>query len=953
MPDDAATADLVFLPWVRQGAAAALAAPDTLGAQQPGVAGADVTLAINAGPPAVRVPVRLMGPGHVTGLDARQIVRTDPAPGARGFEPNYFALIEFDDASLPWLFTPASANAEGRLRPWLVLVVVRKGPGIAVRAPRGEPLPVLEIRAPAKVDHELPDLAESGAWAHAQVTAPANATADGLAALIAARPELSVSRLLCPRLLRPDTEYIACVVPAFELGRRAGLGVPITAADEGRLEPAWRSGDAAPAALDLPVFHHWHFATGAGGDFESLALLLRPRPVPASVGRRPIDISVSGLALAPPLSPGIPLALDGALRPVTATDAPWPDAARRADVQAALALVLNAPADLAGGEPLLAPPLYGAAPAHRDRVDPSVSTRWFEQLNLHPMLRAVAGFGTRVVQHHQEALMASAWAQAGELARVNQYLRQCQLASAAVGSLHARHFMRMAPEAGLQVFAPAHARLARSIDPSRPSPLAERLRDTGLSRAAFDPALRRLARPRGAVNRRVLRTVGVPSGAVETGPLGASRTQFLLGALQPTALQLHVLVHAPRLVTFDSVAASLAPPRPDIAYREATATRVANAPRRPDFSLMPLVRPVVVGPSPVSPSPVRPAPGGTVRVAARRIDDTTEPPEPREPREPIDPHPPPPPRVDSADARAFRAAAQAHLARFRPERLIPEVPSKSFSGTIRAAFAEALVRSEPGRTFVARARALVLIPGVPSRPDAQALDPLPWAPRFPQPMAEALAELSEELLLPGLDAVPPNTVLPLATNTPFVEAFMVGVNSEMARELLWRGFPAPLDATFFDRFWDSRSAPDTPPDVTPPIAAWGERSLGARVPANPPPVTERFVLLVRSELLRRYPNALIYAVTPGPPRAERHPVFSGALPPDVRFFGFDFGVDAIRGGSILIQEQPTEPRFGIEVGTDTGAATHLGTSEPNAARMAERTRQLPVRITLPASLLLG
>ena len=74
---DAATADLVFLPWVRRGAAAALVQPDTLGAQQPAVAVAEVGLTINSGAAGVRVPVRLMGPGHVTGLDARQIVRTD------------------------------------------------------------------------------------------------------------------------------------------------------------------------------------------------------------------------------------------------------------------------------------------------------------------------------------------------------------------------------------------------------------------------------------------------------------------------------------------------------------------------------------------------------------------------------------------------------------------------------------------------------------------------------------------------------------------------------------------------------------------------------------------------------------------------------------------------------------------------------------------------------------
>jgi hypothetical protein len=943
-----ATADLLFLPWLRRGAAAAFAQPDTLGGQQPGVASANVELVINSGAASVRVPIRVMGPGHVTGLDSRQIVRTDPAPGSRGFEPNYLPLIEFDDATVPWLFTPASANAQARLRPWLVLVVLRLQPGVTVRVPRGEPLPVLEIRPPAMPTLELPDLADSWAWAHAQVTAPPQAPIELLQSIIATRPELSVSRLLCPRLLQPDTEYVACVVPAFELGRKAGLGVPITKADETALEPAWRSGAAAPTSLDLPVFHHWQFATGAGGDFESLALLLRPRPVPASVGRRPIDVSSSGLALDPPIFPGTTLALDGALRPVRATDAPWPAEARKTDLRNALAAVLNLPAAVTGGEPLLAPPLYGAAQARRDRVDPNVTTRWFEQLNLDPMLRAVAGFGTRAIQQHQEALMASAWTQAGDLARVNQYLRQCQLGCAVAASLHVRHFAPMAPDTGLQVFAPAHARLASAAAAAgtgRANELAARLRATGLSRSAFGSTLRRLARPRGALNRRVERTVAATTAVRVAVVPTVTRTEFVLGALQPTAVLARSVVNPPRLVTFDAVAASLAPPRTDVLYSEGTATAVSAAPRRPDFAFVPLPVATVLPPrvTPTVPPVV------VVRRSLRRPGDPPELPEPEEPTEPV----PRPPRIDSADARVFRVVARAHLARFRPERLIPQLPVTNFTGTIRAAFDEVLLQSEPGRTFAARARAVVLVPGMAPRPESEVLEPLPWAPRFEQPMAEALAELSPELLLPGIEAVLPNTVVPLATNTPFVQAFMVGLNSEMTRELLWRGFPAALDATFFDRFWDARSTPDAPPDVEPAIAAWGDRPLGTGTSANPPGAKpERFVVLVRSELLRRYPNALIYAVTPGPPRTERQPVFSGALPPDVRFFGFDFGVEAIRGGAIVIQEQPTEPRFGIDVGTPTNAGTHLAASEPNAARMAEQTRQLPVRITLPAALLL-
>ena len=50
------------------------------------------------------------------------------------------------------------------------------------------------------------------------------------------------------------------------------------------------------------------------------------------------------------------------------------------------------------------------------------------------------------------------------------------------------------------------------------------------------------------------------------------------------------------------------------------------------------------------------------------------------------------------------------------------------------------------------------------------VDTIMVAPSFPQPMYEPLRDLSQDLLLPGLDAVPPDTVLGLETNRRFVEA---------------------------------------------------------------------------------------------------------------------------------------------------------------------------------------
>jgi hypothetical protein len=249
------------------------------------------------------------------------------------------------------------------------------------------------------------------------------------------------------------------------------------------------------------------------------------------------------------------------------------------------------------------------------------------------------------------------------------------------------------------------------------------------------------------------------------------------------------------------------------------------------------------------------------------------------------------------------------------------------------------------------------------------------APHFEQPMYEPLRDLSQDLLLPGLQTVLPDTVLGLKTNRRFVEAYMVGLNVEMGGELLWRGFPTDQRGTCFDQFWDVGAAPQPRVDIE-PLSLWGDRALGDAAGA---PAREQFVMLMRSALLRRYPNAIIYATpalmgngTRSPnldPAHELPPAFRGDLPPDVSFFGFDItvaaatGSDGTPGHYIVIQEHPTEPRFGLDVGTPPGSGTHVsiaagppsgvatGTLQwgRNAAHMAGILRQQPVRIAIHAS----
>ena len=163
-------------------------------------------------------------------------------------------------------------------------------------------------------------------------------------------------------------------------------------------------------------------------------------------------------------------------------------------------------------------------------------------------------------------------------------------------------------------------------------------------------------------------------------------------------------------------------------------------------------------------------------------------------------------------------------------------------------------------------------------------------------------------------------------------------------------FPANLAATYFDRFWDaSVDARSRHPDIH-AIGAWGDLPLGDNAETG-----EAFVMLVRSELLRRYPNAVIYATRPGPPPEERQPIFTGGFEPDVRYIGFDIPSRRDRAaGRSCCRSIPRRRASAIEVGDGTGGGSHVPPPADNAAlRRAERRGRCRCRITLPSSVLLG
>lgn len=840
-----------FLPWVRQGTAAGIVDPDTLTANQPATTSLAVTLEFDdfdAGS-----TIQLYGPADVTAIDPRQIVRLEPRPFTTDYPYNLFPAIEFDRPDFPWLFTPAKAGANEKLRPWLCLVVVQKQDGVRLARRGGGALPILEIAPPARLARELPEADETWAWAHAQITGSAGDNPSVLTAAITNAPELTVSRLLCPRRLEPSTAYIACVVPAFDVGRKAGLGDAITASDLARLAPSWHLG---ASTVSLPVYFSWEFSSGETADFESLVRLLAPRPIGERVGTLALDIGAAGSGL-PRIDDAV-VPMRGALQPVGLAAAPQPPVPLA--LQAELAKLLNAPADALASsavDPLVAPPIYGAPYAKRDRVAPApTAPPWLDELNLDPRDRIAAALGTQVVRQDQEALMASAWQQAEALRRANLERRRHQLAVATRTAIYTKQVSRLDKDVVLQVAGNSMKRMTAGAAGTKTAA-------TQVWSSAFpafaDPVLRRVARPRGPLNRRVL-----PSGFTTTQ---GRRLVALVDRLSP--------------------ATSTAPPRPGgvsitnpapVVPSMVTIRKVSTAAKLPS-----------VDAGKVNPTAVRNEPARGFFVWNK---DHWE-------------------RSTAQFGQQLREAALAHLDRvFKPSNV-------AFKPATTPDVAKLLGNLNPG----VAAPGTVAVARTAGTDDGEQIA----HPRFARPMSERLIDIAPDFLLPGLDQVPANTVTLVQANGRFIEAFMVGLNHEMGRELLWREYPTDRRGTCFANFWDDADD-DGVAMGFPPIHSW-TRSLGANRNAS---VGDPLILLLRGDLIRRYPNAILYAakaerdasgrIKPG--ATERLPLFRGAAPPDVTFFGFRMTTAEARGSTqpngdpgwfFVLQQQPGEPDFGLDV----------------------------------------
>ncbi|MFW6069735.1 MAG: hypothetical protein ACOC9X_01720 [bacterium] len=1021
-----------FLPWLRQGLANQVAAPADADDRRGkilvtlNISGSGLT---DPADQPLDKEIELYGPGDVIGVDPRAIVKSEPRDWITNFEPNYLPYVDFYDEDFPWRYTPSAPDGE-RLVPWLTLVVLTEEEFEDGQNVLNRPLPYFTLKGATEPGDVFPPPADLWAWAHVHVDrnivgAGHDPITDDEPSFIAQfksvldeNPDLAHARLLSPRKLGENTPYHAFLIPSFESGRLAGLGrdPAVTGFNANTIAWADYPGRDSQEATAFPYYYRWYFRTGTVGDFEYLVRLLQPRVADSRVGRRDIDVQDPGSnvdGIADERLKGI-LRLGGALQvPTACLDEEEAEEYTNYDVwydsyphrfQEQLASFINLAEEYkrkttaaaheeseleledeeeeGDPDPLVTPPLYGrwhALTSHllveEDGSPAPNNENWVHDLNLDPRWRSAANFGTEVIQENQEEYMDAAWEQVGDVVEANRRLNWAQFAGFATKVWYQENIRPkagVAPEKYLSLTTPLQKRIVADG-----STVYRHVQTSRVPQALLSAPMRRIIRPRGRLARRL--DIGplstrdnlvdrVNRGEVTPAPPRPVPDELptneeVADVVKPTTLpepwldlllQYPWLQYLPLLLALLLLCAALLVP---VLLLVAIVLAVAGV--AAFLFLRRVLREArnanVILPDNQSPDAVDDFP----RTPDFRVTELG------------DPFLPSANGNDSAEATRFKNALRANydFVQRSAQAGEPPVYTELNVSQMVSSIAQGL---HPELTIPRYVLGHISVP--PRIADAlREQETFVEAMAYPEidvPMYKPLLDSSSEKFVPNINLIEQNSITLLETNQRFIESYMVGLNHEFARELLWREYPTDQRGSYFRQFWDvssflnkeglSEEALREKLRDIPPLHRWSRTSdLGDHDHREEGgEKDEEVVLVIRGELLKKYPTAVVYAHRARWAEDEegnrlldeprdfddsepedvviKTPLYEAKVDPDIYFFGFDLNVVEAKGDSgegeddkagwfFVIKERPGEPRFGLDVpaGEDQTAVTTL------------------------------
>ena len=387
----------------------------------------------------------LAGPVDVRTVNAAAISEVVPADNSVGYSFGYMPYIEFYEEDFPWRYTPQTGT--DKLRPWLMLLACKDDEFTLTKDNKGFRRVTVNTN---ECEDFYPPTAKFHQLAHVQVTVPewmnledaeGKVDSEKVADYVVQNPDDGISRLFCYRKLEEKTHYTMFLVPAFELGRRAGMGESLDGA--GITDLSWTD---QSKALSFPVYYQWSFKTGSE-TFLGLAKkqnFISDEEFKALPDGLKLDVQETGLR---------------AYREFTSTmdedkvlvDMPAAlvkrgfDESKLADVpQPVPTLTLDGVsmmAELHGllelspvfsqneglketEDPWVVPPVYGARHVLAETTDLDRGDLFLNKLNLRFRNRAAAGLGVSVVKRNQETFVNRAWGMIDTINAANQQIRE-------------------------------------------------------------------------------------------------------------------------------------------------------------------------------------------------------------------------------------------------------------------------------------------------------------------------------------------------------------------------------------------------------------------------------------------------------------------------------------------------------------------------------------------------
>ncbi|KGN39774.1 hypothetical protein N801_19040 [Knoellia aerolata DSM 18566] len=809
------------------------------------------------------VAFELLGPGDIERLGVAAISRRFPTPGANDAEETKLALVEFHALDLPWRYTPQTPSG-AVLRPWIVLVVGRRGPDEITVRPDGK----VTLGPLTQASHPL---GQSGLWAHVHEVGTG-----------------TIARLVSPVDLASGTEYVACLVPAFD---RAG-------------------GDAWHGAGQVTVdcYDRWSFATGPQGDFADLAARLHKADLATieAAGGRPFGRAEVRYRRRLPANPEEHvLQAAGALRlppgpgpaPVDAS----PPAEVTSEVTALQERILTP-----DGRPVLSSPRYPEPFVDPDTPPPPDG--WMSQLSGDPRVRGAAGIGAWAGIEWQDRISDAAAAKAGDLAIARDRIGHLALGLEASRSLWRRRVPsapvgagpdeeRAAGLARLAVLSPCLGRLPTDTH----EPVLDRV--TGhtpwLNRAVLSSAARRALRPGPARLALAEPGAGRPSAVLEAANTCPPDPDDPTVIGWPDAADEEV-----QRALEDAVWAAAGD---DTDLAEQVLARFAGG-RRPSAAEVAAALAALVPGRDGRPDPE----------VVQQFLETGE--------------------FPTVDTDVLHSLPNSIAER------APAAPCRTIDLGGLALAVSGAVDPTVDRPIVVD-RVLATLPGFTH------IGPVEIEPELDLPLWSFVSERSPDWMLPGAGDLPEHAVVGLSTNPGFVQALLAGANHQTTSELRWRNVPLVSRWSPLRKFWQRAGGEmDIAPIRSwPAAAALGTAPLADEGRGEEAVVAFRTPLFRRYPATVVYlfpdaggwdPPAAGMAMLP-PQRID--PTFVGTIGEDITFFGFPVPPTSLRDHWVVLEEPPAGYRF---YHRDAVPPPWPGLPEEHSAAFAYNRFALPVRVLI-------